>query len=486
MNFPLGDEGEICYNEINRFQNTMTIDLRHIEATLRDKVRALATRIQRAGGRAWLVGGSVRDMLLGRAVTDVDFEVHGLAPDKLEAVIGEADDYDACGLSFGVLKIAHWPIDIALPRRESKRGLGHKGFLINSDPFLSIDETAQRRDFTINALYFDPLSGELADPCGGLADLETGVLRHVSAHFVEDPLRVLRGMQFIARFDLKPAPETVALCQTMTPEGLASERQFEEWSKLLVSGKRISAGLDFLRATGWVKYYPELAALSGCLQNPEWHFEGDVWAHTCLCLDSFARDRIGDATEDLIVGLAVLCHDFGKPLVSKKDTVTGRIRSLGHDVAGLAPTRAFLRRLTNEERILKEVPRLVETHMQPFSLWQGKSCPAAIRRLAVRVGRIDRLIRVCQADSNGSICSPTNACQHEKGIELKWLAAEAEKLRVADAAPKPILMGRHLIELGYKPSSQFKKLLNTCFEAQLDGAFTDLDGAIAYFKENCQ
>ncbi len=464
----------------------MKIDLCHIEEPLREKVCAIATRIQRAGGRAWLVGGSVRDMLLGRQVKDVDLEVHGLAADRLKAVIGEADDYDACGLSFGVLKIAHWPIDIALPRRESKRGLGHKGFLINSDPFLSVEETAQRRDFTINALYFDPLSGELADPCGGLADLEAGVLRHVSAHFVEDPLRVLRGMQFIARFEMKPAPETVALCQTMTPEGLAMERQFEEWSKLLVSGKRISSGLEFLRATGWVKYYPELAALIGCKQNPEWHSEGDVWNHTSLCLDSFARDRMDDATEDLIVGLAVLCHDFGKPLVSQRDPVTGRIRSHGHDVAGRAPTLSFLRRLTNEERILKAVPRLVEAHMQPFSLWQGQSSAAAIRRLAVRVGRIDRLVRVSQADSDGSICSPTNPSQHEKGIELKWLAQEAEKLRVADAAPKPLLMGRHLIALGYTPSPQFKKLLETCFEAQLDGAFTDLDGAIAYFKENCQ
>ena len=202
-------------------------------------------------------------------------------------------------------------------------------------------------------------------------------MRHVSDKFVEDPLRVLRGMQFVARFDLQPAPETIALCQTVGIEDLPPERLFEEWAKLLTKGCQIGKGLAFLRATGWVRHFPELQRLIGCQQDPAWHPEGDVWNHTCLCLDAFARRRIGDPDEDLIVGLAVLCHDFGKPATTRFQN--GHIRSLGHDEEGVKPTLSFLRRLTNEERILREVPPLVQCHMQPFALWKSKAGDAAIR-----------------------------------------------------------------------------------------------------------
>ncbi len=465
------------------------LDLSVLAPPLRDAVLGIARLVKDAGGRALMVGGSVRDLLLGeKHVKDVDLEVFGIAADALQSLIGARFEFDACGLSFGVLKIKHVDIDVSLPRRESKRGEGHKGFLIDSDPFLSIPEAASRRDFTINAMYYDPLAEVFEDPYGGVADLGQRILRHVSPKFVEDPLRVLRGMQFIARFDLHPAPETIEICRTIQIEGLPPERLFEEWAKLLTKGVQIGRGLAFLRSTGWVRYFPELAALIGCRQDPKWHPEGDVWNHTCLCLDAFARRRTEaqargekvDRNEELIIGLAVLCHDFGKPATTAYDPVKKHIRSLGHDVAGVAPTLAFLQRLTNEERLLRDVPPLVSNHMQPFSLWKGKVGDAAVRRLAVKVGRIDRLIRVAQADDEGR----PEECRggSSAGEDLRWLAATAERLRVAAAVPKPILMGRHLIEMGYKPSAQFKKWLDACFEAQLDGAFADLDGAFAYFR----
>lgn len=466
------------------------LDLSALSPQLRDAVQTIAGLVRAAGGRAWMVGGSVRDLLLGaRQVKDVDLEVFGLEPPRVQEVIGQRFAFDACGLSFGVLKLKHIAVDVALPRRESKRGTGHRGFLIDSDPHLSIPEAASRRDFTVNALYYDPLVGVLEDPYGGRVDLERRVLRHVSPKFVEDPLRVLRGMQFVARFNLAPAQETVAICRSMTPEGLPSERLFEEWAKLLTQGVRIGRGLSFLRATNWVRYYPELRHLIGCRQDRTWHPEGDVWNHTCLCLDAFARRRVerrtrgeGDADEDLIVGLAVLCHDFGKPATTR--WLRGRLRSPGHDVAGVDPTLAFLRRLTNEERILKEVPSLVAHHMQPFALWKAHAGDAAIRRLALRVGRIDRLIRVAQADDEGR--GPEVRDDAKAGEELRWLAAEADRLRLAAARPRPILMGRDLIALGYRPSPQFKVWLDACFEAQLDGAFTDHDGALAYFHAHVE
>ena len=286
------------------------LDLSVLEPRLLAAVREIAACVKEAGGRALMVGGSVRDLLLGeKNVKDVDLEVFGLPPDRLQALIGAKFAFDACGLSFGVLKIKHVDIDVSLPRRESKRGEGHKGFLIDSDPYLSIPEAASRRDFTINAMYYDPLAEAFEDPYGGVQDLANRVLRHVSPKFVEDPLRVLRGMQFIARFDLQPAPETVAICQTIEIEGLPPERLFEEWAKLLTKGVQIGKGLAFLRATGWVRYFPELARLIGCKQDPKWHPEGDVWNHTCLCLDAFARRRV----EAQAAGLPCIIADTISP-----------------------------------------------------------------------------------------------------------------------------------------------------------------------------
>ncbi len=458
------------------------LDLTALPAELREAVRTIAELVKAAGGRALMVGGSVRDLLLGEQdVKDIDLEVFGLDPKRLQEVIGRQFAFDACGLSFGVLKIKHMDIDVALPRRESKRGIGHRGFLIDADPHLSVAEAASRRDFTVNAMYYDPLAEVFEDPYSGADDLKNRILRHVSPKFVEDPLRVLRGMQFVARFGLSPAPETVEICRRVTIEDLPPERLFEEWAKLLTKGVQISRGLAFLRATGWVRYFPELERLIGCEQDPEWHPEGDVWNHTCCCLDGFARHRV-DRDEDLIVGLAVLCHDFGKPATTR--FARGHIRSLGHDTAGVEPTLSFLRRLTNEERILKEVPPLVAHHMQPFSLWKAKAGDAAIRRLALKVGRIDRLIRVAQADDEGRPAECRGGTS--AGEDLRWLAAAAERLRVAAEVPRPIFMGRDLIALGYRPSRQFKIWLDACFEAQLDGRFSDHAGALAYFHNHVE
>jgi len=455
------------------------VNLDFFPEKLRAAVLDVATLVQQAGGRAFLVGGAVRDLMLGIPLKDIDIEVFGLMPDALKTVLAAHYDLDLVGLSFGVLKFHHLDIDVSLPRRESKRGLGHKGFEISSDPSLTVAEAASRRDFTVNALYFNPLSGELVDPYHGADDLKAGILRHVSPQFVEDPLRVLRGMQFIARFGLVPVPETVTLCQTMTMEGLPPERLLEEWAKLLTKGVKISAGLEFLRATTWLRFFPELAALVGCQQDPAWHPEGDVWNHTLCCLDAFAKDRQGamgvdGGREDLIVGFAVLCHDFGKPTTTAYER--GHIRSLGHEEAGGVPTESFLRRLTNEADLIRDVKTLVVSHLKPFSLWCSKAGDSAVRRLAVKVGRIDRLLRVCRADQEGR--PPIVPELREVG----WLRDRAAALAVAAAAPKPLVQGRDLIALGMRPGPEFGRLTKLCYEAQLDGKFADFPGGLAYLK----
>ena len=441
----------------------------------RSAVMSLAEAVRRAGGRALLVGGCVRDALLGRRPGDFDVECYGLGGEELLRVLAERFELDLVGDSFGVVKLKHLDIDVALPRRETKLGLGHRAFAMECDGSLSVEEASARRDFTVNAIYADPLDGTVLDPWNGSDDLRRRILRHVSEHFREDPLRVLRGMQFAARFCLVPASETVAICRGMESEGLPCERLFGEWEKLLVKGELISAGLGFLRSTGWVRYYPELERLIGCRQDKEWHPEGDVWNHTLISLDAFAARR-GEETarENLIVGLAVLCHDFGKPDTTSFDPVRRRIRSLGHDEAGVRPTVSFLRRLTNEERILKEVPPLVRLHMRPYALWRNGCGDAAIRRLAAEVGRIDRLVRVEVADNGVRDGELPEFC--------RWLLERADRLRILDSAPEPILKGRHLIAEGMKPGPEFGKILEKAYDAQLEGDFSDLEGALSFLR----
>ncbi len=426
-------------------------------------VARVVERVMAAGGRALLVGGCVRDALLGEKPKDIDVEVYGLAAKELKAALAEEFQVISVGQSFGVFKLKGVDVDVSLPRRESKSGSGHKGFVVEGDPAMPVEEAAARRDFTGNAIYWDPRSGEILDPHGGQRDLAAGVLRHTSAAFAEDPLRVLRAMQFTARFLLRPAEETVALCRKIEPEGLPAERIFEEWAKLLLKGKKPSWGLRFLRDCGWVNYFPELAALIDCPQDPEWHPEGDVWEHTSHCLDAFAERRIGDNWEDLVVGFAVLCHDLGKAVTTKKEA-DGRWHSYGHEGAGVPIARRFLERMTRHKDLIEAVLPLVECHMRPLDLWRNQASDVAVRRLARHVGGIDRLVV-------------------EESPQGKWLLERAAVLALSDAAPKPILLGRHLIALGMAPGPDFRAILDAGFEAQLDGAFADEAGAIAWAKE---
>lgn len=437
----------------------------------------IARRIKDAGGRALLVGGCVRDSLLGIPAKDVDMEVYGLEADAVEQSLQSQFRLDTVGRSFGVFIVKGFNIDIALPRRESKVGPRHTDFVVRGDPTMSSTEAASRRDFTINAISIDPLTDELIDPFNGANDLKNRRLRHVSDAFGEDSLRVLRGMQFVARFDLEAAPETLKLCRTLTPEHLPAERLWDEWKKLVLKGIRISKGLWFLQNCNWLRYFPELETLVGCQQDPEWHPEGDVWTHTCHCMDAFAGNRIDQEWEDLVVGLAVLCHDMGKPTSTFTDPETGRIRSPRHDIVGVPIARSFLERMTRQKKIFDEVLPLVEHHMRPLALYRNRAGDTAIRRLATRVKRVDRLVRVAHADKSGRPPLPLDDFP-----EGEWLLKKATQLEIQDRAPKALILGRHLIELGLPPGPLFGKLLKRCYEAQLEGKFTDLESGLSYVK----
>ncbi len=437
---------------------------------------SLAEDVNRAGGRLLLVGGCVRDTFLNSTPSEIDCEIQGLSLGQLKSTLSSKYQCVEVGKAFGVLKLRGLPAELSLPRTETKTGTGHKGFSIEVDPHLPFERSCQRRDFTINAIGLDPLSGEVLDPVYGIADAQNRILHHVGPAFSEDPLRVLRGMQFIARFNLSPHPQTLELCRTIPIENLPPERLFEEWKKLILKGINLTAGLTFLKETGWIQHFPELDALVGCEQDPEWHPEGDVWVHTLHCMDAFARERIGNDWEDLVVGFGVLCHDLGKPLTTVLGE-DGRIRSPLHEPKGEAPTRSFLSRLTNQVDLHEQVVPLVRRHLTPRTFYKDQASDGAIRRLASKVKRIDRLVRVAAADIAGR---PPRQDEFPEG---PWLLQRAEELKIKDSEPKPILLGRHLIERGMKPGAEFGPLLEQCFDAQLDGTFTDLDSGLDYLNQ---
>lgn len=448
-----------------------------------ETILAICRKIKDNGGRGLLVGGCVRDQLTSTICKDYDLEIYGIAPDALVKMLSEEYELDLVGQSFGILKIKHRSIDVSIPRRERKTGQLHTDFFVDVDPNMSIAEAAKRRDFTINAISFDPLTQEYFDPFNGENHLRAKVLHPVSERFLEDPLRVLRGMQFIARFDLEPTVGLIEYSKLLRHEyrNLARERVFEEFNKMLLKGHHIGKALKFLYQSGWSINFPELHALYGVAQDPEHHPEGCVFTHTGHCMDAFARSRNGNDVEDLTVGYAVLGHDFGK---ATHTTIgeDGRIHAYGHEDASGPLLDSFMRRLTNQEDLIGLSVALAKAHMRPMNLFEDKSSQSAIRRLAVAVGRLDLLCRVVQADQEGR---PPLVSKH---IECtQWILGQAAQLNIVSDKPKPIVMGRHLIgTFNMAPSKAFKAILDQAFEAQLDGIFTDEAGGIEYVRKLLQ
>ena len=444
----------------------------------RAPVRRVVELLRTAGGHPYMVGGCVRDALLGAKVVDVDIEVYGLGTREIESALRKEFGIITVGAAFGVTKLKDFPVDVSVPRRENRTGAKHNDFDVQADPTMTPKDAAERRDFTLNAVMWNPFTGEIVDPWGGVADLQAGVLRHVSEKFSEDPLRVLRAMQFAARFEFKVAPETVALCASLSQDNLPPERLMEEWTKLILRGRKPSVGLAFLKDCGWTKFYPELHAMIGVPQDSEWHPEGDVWNHTCACLDAFAEIRVGDRDEDLIIGLSVLLHDIGKATTTKKEK-DDRWHAYGHEEESFNLAPRFLAQITREAKLIDSVLPLVRWHGQPYYLHKAGAGDAAVRRLANKVVRIDRLCRVDLADRRGRGA----ASMHGPSPHGEWLAERAAALQIASTAPKKIILGRHLIAMGHKPAGWFSQILDEAFEAQLDGIFSDEASGLVWLKE---
>ena len=434
-------------------------------------------RAVRRVGTPYLVGGCVRDWLLGLEPADIDIEVYGTGFDKLRETLARFGPTDVVGKSFGVVKLRlpDAEYDFALPRRERKTSSGHRGFAVEADGGMTVEEASSRRDFTINAMAWDPETGCILDPHGGRADLEKRILRHIGPAFAEDPLRVLRAMQLAGRHDLRTAPETAALSRRILDSfhELPIERVWAEWDKWARLSTRPSRGLAVLRETAWLGHFPELAAIDGVPQEPEWHPEGDVLTHTGHALDALAGlpgwREAGDHRRRVLM-LAVLSHDLGKATTTRQTFKHGRNRwtSPGHDREGGPLAAAFLASIGAPPALRQEVVPLVENHMFPLQVGEHPTA-TAVRRLAGRLhpATIGDLALVVEADAAGRPPLPPRP-----PAAMAAVMETARGLRVESKAPRPLILGRHLIAAGLSPGPHFKPLLNELFEAQLEGDFT--------------
>jgi tRNA nucleotidyltransferase (CCA-adding enzyme) len=441
---------------------------------------AIARAVAAASGRAFIVGGWVRDRLLGSASKDVDVEVFGLPADRLRTILDTLGRVDTVGESFTVYKVGD--IDVSLPRRESKSGRGHKGFVVTGDPDLSATEAARRRDFTINAMSFDPLTGEIVDPFRGQEDLHARLLRVVDpATFADDSLRVLRALQFVARFDLTADAATKTLAREVSLDDLPSERIWGEFEKLLLLAPRPSPGFALALELGVIdRLFPALKALVGCPQEPEWHPEGDVWIHTLMVIDE-ARRRIDDLTRGpaVAVMLGAVCHDLGKPATTA--VIDGRIRSPGHEEGGVGPATGILDRLNVQTidgyDVRRAVLGLVAHHLKPSAF--HKATPpvsdGAFRRLAQKVD-LELLARFARADCAGR-------SGHFDCSAMDWFIERARALGVERRPPDPLVLGRHVLAMGVPPGPRVGEILRAIYEKQLDGTVTTLDEGLGIAEE---
>ena len=443
-----------------------------------DLARSIASAVRERGGRALIVGGWVRDALRGRPSKDIDLEVFGIAQAELPSLLARFGRVEAVGQSFAVYKVATdaGTIDVSLPRRDSKKGRGHKGFEVEGDPSMTFEDAARRRDFTINAISFDALNGEYIDPFNGRTDLERRVLRAVDlTTFGDDSLRVLRAVQFAARFEFTLDDATASLCRRIPLDDLPAERVWSELEKLLIQAERPSIGFALALDLGVVdEWLPEMKGLLGCEQEPDWHPEGDVWTHTLMVIDK-ARELNADLARPqlLAVMLGAMCHDLGKPATTA--FIDGKIRSPNHEEAGVEPTLGLLDRLNihtiDGYDVRKQVVGLVAQHLKPGMFYKAAVVTdGAFRRLAQKVD-MELLARLARADclgrTGGFDCSA-----------MDWFIERARALGVEHQPPKPLLLGRHLLELGLTPGPRVGEILKQVYEKQLDGAIMTVEEGI--------
>ena len=384
--------------------------------------------------KTYLVGGAIRDRLLGLEPGDRDQVVVGSTQEEMLA-----QGFKPVGRDFPVFLHPRTGEEYALARTERKSGRGYRGFVVDADPSVTLEDDLARRDFTLNAIAEDE-DGNLSDPLGGVRDIEARLLRHAGPAFVEDPLRVLRAARFMARFaDLgfKIAPETLALMQGMAKDGelgeLVPERVWQELVRALRSSTP-SAFLRTLRDCGALgQILPEIDALYGVPQRAEFHPEIDTGLHQELVSDMAARLAPGDD----VIGFAALTHDLGKALTPTEALP----KHIGHEHAGLAPLKALCERLKVPAAHRELAIMACREHLNVHRLDELRD--ATVLELLTRCDafrkpeRIAQLARVCEADKRGRLGSTEH--DYPQGRELQRLHAAALAVNARDLADSPLV-----------------------------------------------
>lgn len=456
----------------------------------------------------------MRDALLGITSKDADIEVFGMAAEELEKKLHELFDGNVVtvGRSFGVFKVmlgGGVDVDVAIPRRESKSGKGHKDFVVEGDPSMTIEEAARRRDFTINAMYRDLANDTLVDPYGGAEDLKNKVLKAVEVKtFGEDPLRVYRAVQFVARFGLTVEEETFELMKSMVEDGeldhLPAERVTGEIKKLLLQAERPSMGFEAMRALGIIEmYYPELLVLEDTPQEPDWHPEGDVWIHTMMVIDAAAKiaNRKAESgnpfeqftdEERLQIILGALCHDLGKPsttAIGEKDGVQ-RIRSLGHEEAGVEPTKSLLAKWTFGQVALEVALASAKEHLKPGMLsiqvdrghMNQEQYVNSTRKLLKRIHPVSWriLLAISESDYRGRTLPGVDTEPYIAGERMRDAIRSA---KLDEAPTKPLISGADLIPLGVEPGAKIGEIIKQVENARDAGEISSRKDALEFIKK---
>lgn len=441
-----------------------------------DMAKRLAEAVADKGGCAYYVGGYVRDLVMGECGKDIDVEVHGITPDELKAILDSLGTRLDIGESFGIFGLKGYSIDIAMPRKETCRGTGHRDFDVFVDPHIGTLGAARRRDFTINALMQNILTGEIIDHFGGRGDLEKKLIRHIDPiTFVEDPLRVLRGAQFAARFGFEIADETIELCRGMDISTLAKERIIGETEKALIKADKPSIFFELMRKMGQLSvWFPELEALIGVEQNPKYHSEGDVWVHTMMVLDVAAGMKQYTATP-LAFMLSALCHDLGKAVCT--EVINGEIHAYAHEKAGIPLAERLVSRLTSEVALKKYVMNMVDLHMKPNVLGAvGASIKSTNKMLDSAIDP-EGLICLAVADGLGKE-SPREYISYNDYFRER-VAIYHEYMA------RPHVMGQDLIDAGIAPGKSFSEYLAYAHKLRLAGIKKEaaLKQTISYAKK---
>ena len=434
-------------------------------------VGTIIRSIDKAGGVAYLVGGAVRDLILGRDVKDLDIEIHGLELQKVEALLSMCGPVDLVGKSFGVLRVHPLDIDWSLPRIDST---GRKPE-VSIDPFMDIAQALKRRDLTMNAMAINLVTYELIDPFNGLQDMQQRVLRTTDGHFfVEDPLRFYRVMQFVGRFEMQPDAELNQICMHMKLKGVSQERISDEFEKLLLKSVRPSLGLRWIAYIGrLLELLPELGALAGVMQDPGWHPEGDAFEHTMQAIDAAAQLEYKDEHEKLLVMLAALCHDLGK--VDTTTCSAGHWLSHGHAQESGKIAKKFLPRITIKKDLIPVIIKLVEHHMDPYLFVKDNAGQSAYKRLAKKLApdlTLDILAQLARADRRARNPQKGFPLPADKEDEIELFVRRAHNALVLHYPEPALLHGRDFLDV-VSPGPVLGRLVDRAYSLQIEQNIKD-------------